>query len=252
MSKPSSKGFYSLYEAFKDYDPRSQLNEIKDLLELLKSWEKELCDTIKKAQSDDTDEFGDHHVNLCHQSVYRDAAISMAAVGALAPFIEGLLVHMFRFLRDLQAEQTLPGDHDRWKAASKIAWDPHLWLNPKNTRTQTGISTGTIQLLEALQIQDRFPKNLKQVLEALFQYRNKMFHNGTEWPVEVREKFESTIKDNRWDAWFSAARRGDQPWCFYMTQDLIDVCLETAESLLKGFAQVLDEGEISSLVNSND
>jgi len=200
-----------------------------------------IYDDIEKSKFDDTDEFGDHHVNLCHQSVYRDAAISMAAVGALAPFIEGLLVHMFRFLRDNQAEQKMSGNHARWKIANEIAWDPHLWLNPKNTRTQTNIATGTIQLMEALQIQASFPDNLKQVLEALFQYRNKMLHNGTEWPVEEREKFENTIENKRWDNWFSAAKRGDQPWCFYMTQDLIDVCLETAESLLKGFSQVLDE-----------
>lgn len=242
MSKPSNKGFHSLFEAFKDYDPRSQLNEIKDLLELLKPWEEELYDEIEKTKSDDTDEFGDHYVNLCHQSVYRDAAISMAAVGALAPFIEGLLVHMFRFLRDRQAEQTVPGNHDRWKSASKIAWDPHLWLNPKNTRTQTGIATGTIQLMEALQIRDRFPDNLDRVLEALFQFRNKMLHNGTEWPVEEREKFEKTINDNKWSDWFSAAKKGEDPWCFYMTHNLIENCLETGESLLKGFSKILDEG----------
>lgn len=246
MGNLPNNGFRSCFESFEDYDPRSQLNEIKDLLELLKPWERELCDNIEKAQSDDTDEFGDRYTDLCHQSVYRDAAISMAAVGALAPFVEGLLVHMFRFLRDNQAGQTVPEDRGQRKLAANIFWDPHYRFDVEKKREQKGIATGTIQLLDALKIRERFPQNLDQVLEALFHYRNKMFHNGTEWPVEVREKFDKSVQ-SKWKNWFSAARIGneEQPWCFYMTQDLIEVCLETADSLLKGFSQLLDDTNTS-------
>jgi hypothetical protein len=54
------------------------------------------------------------------------------------------------------------------------------------------------------------PQDLEPVLEALFEYRNRVLHSGFEWPPENRAKFENRIK--AWPAgWFECATSGDKP-----------------------------------------
>ena len=78
------------------------------------------------------------------------------------------------------------------------------------------------------------------MLAALFGYRNNMFHNGFEWPLEKREKFAQRIKNSGWpDAWFGKATRDKEPWIFYMSPDFIEHCLHTIDQVLEGVGRYL-------------
>lgn len=229
--------FHSPLHVFPNYDPRSQLAEIRNLFSILQLWENEQSTDIERFRPANDYQDG---TDLMYQSVYRDAAISMAMVGALAPFVEGLLVHMFALLEKAKRGNTSESQHERWKCANASAWEPHTYYDAKSRRIQKDITRGTLQLMDALEIRRRFPANLHEVIEALFHYRNKMFHNGTEWPVDERMKFKEAIKQKKWEQWFAVATEGDEPWCFYMTQDMISTCIETAKAMMTAFENLLD------------
>ena len=231
-----------------DYTPRIQLDEIKGLFAELGTWSEKLNKKIEAVRK----EGGDPNC-LYNQQVYREAAISMAAVGALAPFIEGLLVHAFQNLRDADPAPADGRTHSRWRDARRDGWDPHLWFPPKGAGSQRNLVKGTIQLLEALEIRTQFPEDLEGILDALFQYRNKMFHYGTEWPVSEREKFRETVRDRKWKTWFYFPEYGmGTPWLCYMTQEAIEKCLETGEALLKGLLRILDDWKDASWSKHSD
>jgi hypothetical protein len=59
------------------------------------------------------------------------------------------------------------------------------------------------------------------MLEALFEYRNYMFHNGFEWPQARCAQFAARIDKSGWQDWFSTFTRGGEPWIFYMTEAFI-------------------------------
>lgn len=244
--KPMS--IHALTGTLPDYTPRIQLNEIKGLLAELRTWSEKLNKKIEAVRK----EGGDPNC-LHNQQVYREAAISMAAVGAIAPFIEGLLVHGFENLRAADPAVVGGRTHHRWQAGSRNTWNPDYWFCPETNKPEKGIARGTIQLMEALEIRDRFPEGLNRILDALFKYRNTMFHNGTEWPVSKRGKFRKTVKDKEWKSWFYFQEYGmDTPWLCYMTQEAIEKCLETAEALLEQFLRILDEWKEESWNKHDD
>jgi hypothetical protein len=77
------------------------------------------------------------------------------------------------------------------------------------------------------------PADLKPTLQALFEYRNNMFHFGFEWPTNERERFQKRTAD--WPSdWFSMAAIDHKPWIFYLTDAFIDHCLTIIDSVLGG------------------
>ena len=61
---------------------------------------------------------------------------------------------------------------------------------------------GILQLLDAIDMADHMPDDLRPMLSALFEYRNKMFHLGLEWPLEERQRFDKRL--SKWPReWFS-------------------------------------------------
>jgi hypothetical protein len=167
-------------------------------------------------------------------SVYQDAAHSMAAVGMLAPLIESIFCQSFDGLRrKIPAPNIVPfNSHPRWQLSADGQWDCHLvWT--KKGRRRTDIVEGILQLAEAIGLSTHLPGDLKATLQALFAYRNKMFHNGFEWPLLERERFQQRIAD--WPSdWFRMATSAHRPWTFYMTETFIDHCLLTIDSVLSG------------------
>ena len=76
-----------------------------------------------------------------------------------------------------------------------------------------------------------------ETLAALFAYRNKMFHNGFEWPMKERHKFSEEIQRRGWPPeWFKKSTSGDQPWIFYMSADFIQHCLDTIDQVWREWA----------------
>ena len=82
------------------------------------------------------------------------------------------------------------------------------------------------------------PADLKPTLQALFEYRNNMFHFCFEWPTNERERFQKRTAD--WPSdWFSMATIDHKPWIFYLTDAFIDHCLTIIDSVLGGVGVLL-------------
>jgi len=169
-----------------------------------------------------------------HHSVYQDAAQSMAAVGMLAPLIESIFSQAFQGIRTRLAPiSSPPSNHARWQQPAEDQWDCHfVW---KSGRRSTNLVEGISQLAEAVSLARHLPGDLRATLDALFAYRNKMFHCGFEWPVPERIAFQKRIDKSAWPkTWFAAATKGGEPWVFYLTRQFIDHCLETVDRVITG------------------
>lgn len=169
-----------------------------------------------------------------HDSVYQDAAHSMAAVGMLAPFVETLFVQCFHGIRRLLFADADPQPHHtRWAAGGKHRWECSWWWD--GTRWRKELVRGVLQLAEAIGLSSELPASLETTLCALFSYRNKMFHCGFEWPMPERVDFGKRIEQKRWpQAWFLQSTIGDEPWIFYLSPDFVDHCLDVVEEILDG------------------
>jgi len=171
------------------------------------------------------------------QSVYEDAARSMSALGMLAPMIESVFHQAFFGVRDICIEQDKSlKDNSRPDDLKNpdYSWDCHyIWSKGKYRK---GVTKGILQLAEAIDLTPHLPSDIESTLESLFGYRNKMFHNGFEWPIKERENFLNRITDCKWNQnWFNQASSGGKPWIIYMTDEYIQHCSETVEIIIEAF-----------------
>lgn len=186
---------------------------------------------------------------LFEVSIYQDAAHSMAAVGMLAPFIESIFFQTFFEIKKLSEFYPLDfSKHPRWKnyesAKHKYADDMDGWnchcIWSKEGRRSKELVKGISDLSNAIGLDSYLPVGIIVKLDALFSYRNKMFHNGFEWPISEREKFAKTIKQKQWPSnWFCAATRGrkEKPWIHYMSDGFISECISLIDPLIKGIGR---------------
>lgn len=202
-----------------DAEMNRELHELENQVRQLSGWNNERAN----------DEYGERF----YASVYQEAAHSMAAVGMLAPFIESLFHHALLKMGALFAERgrALP-PHSRFRAGGDDVWDCHKVWNGQ--RFHTHLLKGIEQLSSEVGLTSHMPSNLSQVLEALFAYRNKMFHNGFEWPMHERHKFEHRTQHDWPSGWFSSAKTGEDPWIFYMTEEFITEVLAVMDRVILG------------------
>ena len=152
----------------------------------------------------------DHLIDLYEYSGYQDAAHSMAAVGMIAPYVESLFKGVFE-------------EFD-------MEWP------------RTDIVRNLTNSIESMGLKKFMPDDLEVTLTALFEYRNKMFHNGFEWPLEVRRRFARRLENSGWPSeWFSSGSTGDDPWMFYMTDKFIDHCTDTLQKIAVGVEKLKRE-----------
>ena len=152
--------------------------------------------------------FIEDQIELFHRSVYEDAARSMAAVGMLAPLIESLFRRLARALkRDIPRKGSLA----RWMT---------------DLVKEHGLHPA--------------PSELEITLDALFAYRNQMFHQGFEWPKGERLKFKQRIADSNWSkSWFDEAVYGERPWIYYLSAEYVIHCLEMIEQVFQGVSTLM-------------
>jgi len=235
-----------------EYDLEAQLLAIKGLLKRNSESDKTLEGEIKALGAEirrHTDEYAnclqDSWIDQLHSSVFQDAAHSMSAVGMLAPFVESLFVAIFSGLRS----DRQPGDgalDDRAVALHDDFWNPHYVFEGGQRRRD--VVKGIRQLSDSTGLTAYLPTNLPDTLSALFQYRNKIFHNGFEWPMVEREKFENSIRQNQWPSeWFRQSTRDGKPWIFYMSPEFILHWLATIDKVLEGVGQYLRRRENATL-----
>ena len=152
--------------------------------------------------------FIEDQIELIHQSVYEDAARSMAAVGMLAPLTESLFK---RLARALKMEIPRKGNPVKWM-------------------------TDLVKEHELYPV----PRELETTLDALFAYRNQMFHQGFEWPKGERLRFKQRIADSNWSgSWFDEAFYGDGPWVYYLSAEYVTRCLEMIEQVFQGVSTLM-------------
>lgn len=195
------------------------------------------------------EEFGDRF----HQGVYEDAARSMSAVGMLAPMLESVFYQSFQKMRGLALEDLglEPESHTRWIRPAEDQWDCRFVWN--NGRRQKDIVRGIMQLSDATGLKVHLPDDLEHVLQALFEYRNKMFHNGFEWPLDERRRFARRIEDAGWPhTWFERATTGDEPWMFYMSAEFIEHTVETIHSVILGLGAYCNDRFLGDSSRSAD
>jgi hypothetical protein len=222
---------------FEDFDLDAQLIAIRGALASARSATKQQTGEIERLAARAKEIGSDHLVGMwtdeVHSSVYHDAARSAAAVGMLAPFVENLFVGIYRGIGKMGVDVLGhdPASERSVRAVTRF-WDPHYVYATREIRDD--LVGGILQLAEASGLAPHLPADLKAVLEALFGYRNKILHNGFEWPVAERESFANRIKS--WPAgWFESATSNGQPWVWYMSDAftarvvaLIDEVLEAA------------------------
>lgn len=226
----------------RDLDYDSQLAAIHSALRehrvadtKLKDELAEIAEQAKRTSGIRNEHAVDAWVERVHSSVYEGAARSMAAVGMLAPLMESVFYQAFQGIRQQTHEDLglAPGLHARWARPAEDQWDCRfVWTKG---RRSGGIVRGILQLADATGLRAHLPADLKPTLEALFEYRNGMFHNGFEWPVDERSRFEKRIKDAQWPVdWFGQATTGGQPWVFYMSDSFIDHVERTIDRVIDG------------------
>lgn len=235
-----------VYHLELDFDFDQQLAAIRAILQRNRESERSLANAIDVAAVEARRLTGirqwyafNEHDSLIQESVYQDAANSMAAAGMLAPFLETVFTQCFRGIGSKWASVATPGlKHARWQGVQEIQWNCHNFI--EKGRARTDLVQGILQLADAIGFRSRLPSDIDKVLSALFSYRNKMFHCGFEWPVEERTAFKKRLDDGTWPmTWFSSASSGSEPWIFYLTDDFIDHCLETADKVLTAFGQFI-------------
>ena len=237
-----------------DYD--SQLIAIRALLKNHRNAEAEHAAEIKKAEQLTRISVRNRHqkdpsivaleedfrqqnwIDKMYGLVYHDAAHSMAAVGLIAPFVESIFYQAFQGISKMMDGLSLPNDHERWHRPTEDQWNCHyVW---KNGRRRTSLVEGILQLVDAIDMKAQMPGDLRLMLSALFEYRNKMFHCGFEWPLEERQRFDSQL--SRWPRdWFLKATSGDDPWVFYMSPTFVEHCLDRTEDIITGIGKFCKE-----------
>lgn len=180
------------------------------------------------------DHWSDQHVDMLHESVYRDAAESMAAIGMIAPLVESTLGQSLAALGDMYVRKNIsPGDHKRWKRAGDHAarWSCQFYFDSKG-EAKSNIIAGMPQLAEASGLDKFLSQDFMTWFEAMFTYRNFMFHGGFEWTIDRRELFEKAIEENGWDRLFSCSTTNGRPWIYYIENEAIDALPVIVEDML--------------------
>ena len=153
-----------------NYD--AQLKAIQALLGQYEKAALHLQSTMKKSYDDgDIDAFGEQF----YDEIYQGIAHSMSAIGLLAPFIESFFCQAFQGIyNDFSKPNSLAYSHPRLKQLTKESWNCRFFW--KEGKYKSGLIEGIIQLAKAIKMFPYLPQTMEQTLQAIFCYRNNMFH----------------------------------------------------------------------------
>ncbi|TBE02316.1 hypothetical protein [Rhizobium ruizarguesonis] len=230
-----------LYTLVHNIDWQAQLRAVR----LMISRNRQAGEAFSKAIEDDAaevrtydgphdDHWVNQHVDMIHESVYRDAAESMAAIGMIAPLVESTLGQSLAALGDMYDRNNIsPGKQERWTRAQKhkARWNCQFYYNDKKEE-KNNIILGMPQLAGACGLDKFLSQEFMSWFEAMFTYRNSMFHGGFEWTVDRRELFEKSVEKNGWDRFFSCSTTNGRPWIYYIKDEAIDALPTMVENML--------------------
>jgi hypothetical protein len=211
------------------FDYPAQLAAVRELLRRERAAEADTTRAIQALESAPaSQQAADERVDRLHASVYQDAAHSMAAVGMLAPLAESLFRHSLIAIGERYSNLGLPIPAGPRFTKSR-AWDP------KNNGNR-GFVAGIREICDAADILPFLPPETVRFLDAVFAYRNAMFHNGLEWPPDERADFRT--RAGAWpDDWFEWSETAGEPWIGYMTDSFVDGFLGMLEDAIDGLGR---------------
>jgi hypothetical protein len=196
-----------------------------------------LYEDARKASGYENERATEAWIDTVHELTYQNAAHGMAAAGMLAPLCESLFTQAFHGIRsEFFGSLIVDVDAGRGDGNQVKFWNCQ-WFMDDRGKFVRNISLGVPQLAKATGLHALLPESLWKVWDALFSYRNMMFHNGFEWPQDRCVEFAERIEENGWKAWFSSATRDDEPWIFYMTQSFVDECLDHVHKVLEAIGK---------------
>jgi hypothetical protein len=241
ISKDAEQDMKEMFKCFGgqycgSMDFNTQFRAIHDLLGHSKIFIKKMDEQIKVAEKrHDGSEYADINLNdSYYDSVYLDAAYSMAAVGQLAPLLESLMTDYFTQLGKKYSDNKFKSN--RFNNVSEQSWNPHYVFGKEAIRED--FCDGLEQLIKDLDIESKLPKNTVKIFRALMIYRNKMFHNGLEWPEKQRKRFADFIRQEKIEEWFSCSRISNRPWIYYMEDAFIEECLKLTKLLIENLGHI--------------
>ncbi|MCE2486271.1 MAG: hypothetical protein J4F42_12205 [Desulfurellaceae bacterium] len=232
---------WTRWEVLQGIDLEAQLLAIKSLLSRnqqaeddLKREIDDLCEQSRKTAQEVQDSGDYRGPDRAYEAFFEDMANSMAAVGMLAPFVEALFVSVFKHFEEKGTTAPSPGDPRR-QVTGRSYWDPNLVYEQSEKRKDRGRVKGIFQIAGSIGLEPFLPKDSQKTLEALFLYRNRMFHDGLEWPEKMRTKFRDMIQKEDWpEEWFPPTSKNGEPLLFSMSTEFIQHCLRTIDGILDG------------------
>lgn len=241
---------------FENFDFDSQLRAIKRVLETHADQEKDDSEQIdhitniaKNSNGYDSLAAESEWVELLHNSIYDDAARSIATAAMLVPFLESLFKKAFHGIRKLDSEHSskLCPTQNRFLGKSKKFWDCCLYDDKEKKKPQKNITEGIRQLATEIGLAHYLPNDLYLCMQALYKYRNAVFHNGYEWPNEEKLRFAKQIRSlpaEKHD-WFTCSTIDGDPWIYYINDTLISTSLEITEDSISGIGKYIKEKILS-------
>lgn len=230
-----------LYTLVHNIDWQSQLLAVRLLLSrnrqagkaFSKAMEVEEAE-VKAYRGPHHDHWVDQHVDMMHESVYRDAAESMAAIGMIAPLVESMLSQSLATLGGMYDRKNInPGNHKRWERAGGHAarWNCQFYFD-SSKEAKNNVILGLPQLAAACGLDKFLSPDFMTWFEAMFTYRNFMFHGGFEWTIDRREFFEKEVEKKRWVRFFICSTTNGRPWIYYIKNEAIDALPAMVENML--------------------
>lgn len=218
-----------------NFDGASAHSALQQLVSCIYDWRNNLSGIITNLEVGPDDDF---YTDKCYDFVYQDVACCNAAIGSIAPCLEGLFLHEFPLLRVQFGNAAKPNSYHRWKLDPDKFWVPSAISNKGELGEKPDFVRGVNQLVRSLAIGSYFPGEMEKTLAAIFRYRNFALHQGYEWAPDSRTKFMELVNDEGWDTWFSTEDFCGDVWVVYATDALIRDGVEMFSKLLESFREI--------------
>lgn len=230
-----------LFRLVTEIDWESQVRAVRTVLRRnakASAAAQEHIDELKRTGSGLRDE--DDMVDAMNQATYDGGANSMAAIGMVAPMVEGLFSQAFSSLGLLYAEKGMePPDDERWSLSRshEQRWNCQYYFKSADEPPKQDIISGIVQISRAAGLNKHISKADFIWIRAMLTYRNLMFHNGLEWSPPRRAGFVKVIKEQKWEHFFSYSTSGGDPWVFYIQKEVMADIPSVIERILDGMGK---------------
>lgn len=187
-------------------------------------------------------------IHRYHKSVYRDATHSMTLISLVVPTVERIFRTAFENIR----ERYWPDDAGdvRKMDCGKDPWDMRFYDKGKGGYGRNTCK-GIWQLSHGTGLVEYLPEHAFKYLNALYEYRNNMFHNGLEWPEQDARRFCKKLQDvavchiDQWGqwpaAWFQVSKQGGAPWTVSVSEEFARECLAMVQGCVEGIGKYCND-----------